>query len=291
MTTNSTNQNYHDDREIDTMLPQPNVGRALINELTQISGSMDRESSRSIVDLYYRLQEHRIAMGNQVRALDRNEKANDVPLYYYHQLHTLEKSIVPVLKAFSQSYTVGQWALAQHGIGPVLSAGLIAHIDINKAPTAGHIWSYAGLNPNQSWEKGQKRPWNAELKTLCWKIGQSFMKFHNNDNCFYGHLYKNDKNRRVEKNLNGEYAEHAAHILTTKNWRTETKTRLLLEQGTLPDAQIDAQARRYAVKMFLSHWHEIAYWDAFGKAPAAPYVLEHGGHAHYIAPPFKDEYI
>lgn len=280
---------YLTERDIDIMIPM--IDKTFNRELRNISGKMDREAARAIVDLYYRVQEHRIALAGQVRSLAKNSNSVEIPQYFLDQTTNLEKSIIPALEAFSQSYTVGRWASSQHGIGPVLSAGLIAHIDINKAPTAGHIWSYAGLNPNQVWEKGQIRPWNAELKVLCWKIGQSFMKFHNSDNCFYGHLYKKDKLRRIERNENGGNAEFAERLLNEKNYRGGTPTRARLEEGKLPDGQIDAQARRYAVKMFLSHWHEIAYWNEFGKAPAAPYVLEHGGHAHYIAPPFKDEFI
>ena len=280
---------YLEERDIDIMVPI--IDKTFNRELRNISGKMDRESSRSIVDLYYRVQEHRIALAGQVRSLAKESNSVEIPTHFLTQMLNLEKSIIPALESFSQSYAVGRWASSQHGIGPVLSAGLIAHIDINKAPTAGHIWSFAGLNPNQKWEKGQIRPWNAELKVLCWKIGQSFMKFHNNENCFYGHLYKQDKNRRVEMNENGQFAERAATILETKNWRGGTVSRDRLEKGMLPDAQIDAQARRYAVKIFLSHWHEIAYWNEFDKAPAAPYIIEHGGHAHYIAPPFKDAFI
>jgi len=280
---------YLDSRDIDVMVPI--VDKTFNRELRNISGQMDREASRSVVDLYYRVQEHRIALAGQVRSLAKEGRSVEIPTHFLDQMTNLEKSIIPALHAFAQSYTVGRWALAQHGIGPVLAAGLIAHIDINKAPTAGHVWSYAGLNPNQVWEKGQVRPWNAELKTLCWKIGQSFMKFHNNEASFYGHLYKKDKLRRIERNENGGNAEFAARLLNEKNYRGGTPTRGRLEAGMLPDGQIDAQARRYAVKMFLSHWHEIAYWAEFGKAPVAPYVIEHGGHAHYIAPPFKEEFI
>jgi len=284
-----TSLDYLEERYIDIFVPT--IDRTLSRELRNISGQMDREASRSIVDLYYRIQEHRIALAGQVRSLTKDEKSVEIPAHFLNQMMNLEKSIVPALQSFAQSYQVGRWSIAQHGIGPVLSAGLIAHIDINKAPTAGHIWSYAGLNPNQVWEKGQVRPWNAQLKVLCWKIGQSFMKFHNNENSFYGHLYKQDKLRRIERNESGGNAEFAARLLNEKNYRGGTITRERLESGMLPDAQIDAQARRYAVKMFLSHWHEIAYWAEFGKAPVAPYVLEHGGHAHYIAPPFKEEFI
>ena len=37
------------------------------------------------------------------------------------------------------------------GIGPVIAAGLLANIDIKQAPTVGHIWRFAGLDPTNKW--------------------------------------------------------------------------------------------------------------------------------------------
>ena len=56
--------------------------------------------------------------------------------------------------------------------------------------------------------------------------------------------------------------------------------------GKLPPAHIHARAKRYAVKLFLAHWHAVAYWYAMkGHAPK-PYILtKQGGHAHEIEVP------
>ena len=56
-----------------------------------------------------------------------------------------------------------------------ISAGLMANIDITKVQTAGQIQAFAGLDPTREWNKGEKRPYNARLKALCWKIGQCFI--------------------------------------------------------------------------------------------------------------------
>jgi len=54
----------------------------------------------------------------------------------------------------------------------------------------------------------------------------------------------------------------------------------------LPPAHIHARARRYAVKLFLSHYHHVAYEVATGQKPPKPYVLDRiPGHTHYVAPP------
>lgn len=260
------------------------IARLLNRDVMNMAVDLDSNSTRSLVDAYYTLQENRIAFAAQARELQKQDSPHELVAYLSTRIEILEKSLKRPLEAFASSTVAGSWALDQYGIGPVLAAGLLAHIDISKAPTAGSVWRYAGLDPTQTWEKGQKRPFNAELKTLCWKIGQSFMKFSGRDECFYGQLYKQDKIRRVEKNEAGDYAEFAKSILDKKNFKVN-QTRKTLESGKLSDAQIDAQARRFAVKIFLSHYHAVAYQDYHGRPAPRPYIIEHGGHAHEIAIP------
>lgn len=245
---------------------------------------MDQSSTRKLVDAYYTIQENRMAFSAQARELQSQGSPSELVEFLSYNLQLMENSLKYPLQYFAESTVAGSWAFSQYGIGPVLAAGLGAHIDITKAPTAGSVWRYAGLDPTQTWEKGQKRPFNAELKVLCWKIGQSFMKFHKKDQCFYGHLYKQDKDRRTEKNNAGDYADFAKQILDSKNFK-QNKTRSDLESGRLSDAQIDAQARRFAVKIFLSHYHAVAYQEHYGEPAPRPYIIAHGDHVHEIPIP------
>jgi hypothetical protein len=194
-----------------------------------------------------------------------------------------ERMIAAGLKRYADAHVPGVWAQSICGIGPVLSAGLLAHIDIEKAPTVGHIWRFAGLDPTVRWEKGEKRPWNARLKVLCWKIGDSFVKQSGRDRDIYGKVYRARKALETERNESGLFADQAAATLAAKQFRDETRKRY--ESGRLPDGRIDLRARRYAVKLFLSHYHHVAYECRYGEPPPKPYVLEHGGHAHFLRPP------
>ena len=256
----------------------------LARDVRTLSVDLDANSTRLIVDAYYTLQENRMAFAAQSRELQKIESPHELVAFLSYNLQIMEKALKYPLQKFAESSVAGEWAISQYGIGPVLAAGLGAHIDITKAPTAGSVWRYAGLDPTQKWEKGQKRPYNAELKTLCWKIGQSFMKFSGKDQCFYGQLYKQDKARRVAKNEAGDYADFAKEILETKNFKAN-QTRAKLESGTLSDAQIDAQARRFAVKIFLSHYHAVAFQAHHGEPAPRPYIIAHGDHVHEIAIP------
>ena len=123
--------------------------------------------ARYLVDLYYTMQEHRIATAAQGRSLDKGGEPHAAIAFFEGQMETLEHQVKSCLDVYSDSQPLGQWSRKVVGVGPVLAAGLLAHIDLTKAPTVGHIWRYAGLDPTCKWEKKTKRPWNAQLKVLC----------------------------------------------------------------------------------------------------------------------------
>jgi hypothetical protein len=256
----------------------------LSRDLVAAAKTLSDDEARFLVDAYYQMQDNRIRTAAQIRALTESGEPHDVLHWLTAQDSVLEQQIKRALGSYAESKPVGQWALSVYGIGPVLSAGLLAHIDITRAPTVGHIWSFAGLDPTKVWEKKTKRPWNASLKTLCWKIGQSFMKFSNQEECRYGHIYRERKQLELQRNEAGHFAEQARGALTRKRYGEETGARKSYEAGKLPPAHLDARARRYAVKLFLAHWHEVAYVAHYGAKPPLPYPIAILWHAHKIEP-------
>lgn len=253
-------------------------------DLIRAAAEMSPSDARYAVDLYYQVQDYRKATANQQRASESAQEPDSLVSWSLESFTTIENSIRSALGKYAEANRVGAWAIAQHGIGPVISAGLLAHIDITRSPTAGNLWSFAGLSPHQKWRKGQKRPWNARLKVLAWKIGDSFVKQSGAEACFYGHYYRERKAIEVARNEAGEYADIAARDLAERTFR-DRATKAVYEAGRLPDGRIDLRARRWAVKLFLAHYHHVAWEVEYGTAPPRPYVLEHGGHTHYIAPP------
>jgi hypothetical protein len=241
--------------------------------------------ARYLVDSYYTIQEYRKASGNQVFALTGTEEPHEVISWLQSQTLLLEGQIKNILDGWSNQQPLGQWARSITGIGPVIASGLLAHIDIMKAPTVGHIWRFAGLDPTSVWGKRQKRPWNAALKVLCWKIGESFVKVSTNANDVYGKVYIDRKGQEQAANEVGTFAEQAKKILETRKIGHDTDAYKAYSIGKLPPAHIHARAKRYAVKLFLAHYHHVAYELQFKTAPPRPYVIEHLGHVHFIAPP------
>lgn len=257
----------------------------LTRDLREAARTLTGQEARYLVDAYYQIQGYRVASNNQIRALSKAGEPHSVLLWLHDQTHTLEKQIHRALDAWSMSHPVGEWSRSIPGIGPVTAAGLLAHIDIRRAPTVGHIWRFAGLDPTAKWEKGKKRPWNADLKKICWHIGEAFVKVRDRDTHPYGRLFEHRKEVEQARNEAGEYADQAAAVLASKRIGKDTTAYEWYAAGKLPPGHIHARAKRYAVKIFLAHWHHVAYEAEFGTPPPKPYVIEHLGHADYIAPP------
>ena len=131
----------------------------------------------------------------------------------------------------------------------------------------------------------KRRPWNAQLKRLCWLLGESFTKTSSNENSFYGPIYRERKAQEIAANQQGAFADQAKATLEAKNIGKTTDAYKAYSEGRLPDARIHLRAQRVAVKLFLSHLHEVMYFVEFGQPAPRPYALEHLGHAHYTAPP------
>ena len=141
---------------------------------------------------------------------DKVPEPHDTIAWLFTQEQTLENQIKAALDVYGAGQPAGVWMRSIVGIGPVITAGFLAHIDAAKAPTVGHIWRFCGLDPTVKWDKGTKRPWNASLKRLCWIVGESFTKVSNHADDTYGKLYQQRKEREIARNEAGDYAEQAA---------------------------------------------------------------------------------
>lgn len=256
--------------------------KRLGKDLRDATRTLSDQEARFLVDAYYIIQEDRKRTGNQVRSM--GEEPHALLAWFFAQNKMLEGQLKAALERYSETKPIGAWMKKNYGIGPVIAAGLMAHIDIKEAPTVGHIWRFAGLDPTVTWKPKTKRPWNASLKTLCWHVGQCFMKFSNHPDCFYGHLYKQRKAYEVERNERGDNKELALKLVSKFDPKTEAYKHLT--NGKLPPGQIDARARRWAVKLFLSHVQAVWWEMNTGEKPPKPYILtKEGGHAHEVKPP------
>jgi Transposase IS116/IS110/IS902 family len=248
-----------------------------------LSLELSSNEVRFVVANYYDAQNMRKRADMQLRHLGSKDDVGGLLTYWSDSQAAVEEFLKKALGKYATNHPVGAWMLAQHGIGPIIASGLLAYIDITKAPTAGSIWRYAGLDPSIKWEKGQKRPWNAQLKQICYHAGQCFKRSSNSPNSFYGKLYREQKVKVINKNNAGEYAERAKTFVT----KSEDVKKKLAE-GKLPDSNLDSQATRFATKIFLNHLHAVMYWSTYRMAPPKPYAIAILGHAHEIIIPNVD---
>jgi hypothetical protein len=280
---------YVDDEEI--VEHAPAVIR-LTRDLALAARTMGPKEARFLVDAYYTSQDNRKRAANQARALAQGvevaegETAPEPHVlidWLFNQSRILEGQIKRALDEFTRAHVMGEWMRQIVGIGPVISAGILAHLETPR-PTAGRIYAFAGLaaEGQKPWKTGEKRPYNVQLKTLCWHSGQSFMKLSGRPDCFYGRIYKERKAFEQRMSDEGKRAATAAEWLprvgrTTEAWKHYSA-------GRLPPSQIDGRARRYAVKLFLSHMNEV-WLTKLGQPVVAPFPLARLGHADYIPPP------
>lgn len=142
-----------------------------------------REEARYFADLYYQVQDFRIAVANQISAIDRgqdqddkthkddkqrkNKNLIDTPAtmaFRHHllkQLVTIENDIKAALSDYSDRIPLGRYCKSIVGIGPIFATVICSGLDIpdkDQLPpdkqqfVVGNWISYVGLNDNN-------RPW------------------------------------------------------------------------------------------------------------------------------------
>lgn len=256
----------------------------LSKDIKTAISSVGIDEARYLVDTYYQLQHERITADARIRAVQ--EEPHALLDWLSSQFTTLENQIKYCLDKFSDNFEAGVWAKSQIGIGPVITAGLLANIDPQHCSHAAKIWRYAGLAPHYDWKKGEKRPYNARLKTLCaYKAGESFVKTCNHPEAFYGKIYKQRKELETLRNDNLEFADQAKAKLEKFNIGKTTEAYKHYSIGKLPPAHIHARARRVAVKLFVSHFAQVYFETTTGKPASLPYAIEYLEHDDYQAPP------
>jgi hypothetical protein len=351
-------------------------------DLKAVAESLTIPQARFVIDNYYTWQHNRIAAHNQAVALGKTNEPHLALDYVEAAFGKFEDDMKAMLDAFTRSQEMGIWARSIMGVGPVLAAALIAHLDITKAETVGHFWRFAGLDPTIKWlgTKGAaelvdrglhecgtdkvtadllawlseqthrrheivqkmctdpltgkysvatakkalaRRPWNASLKVVCWKLGESFNKVQNYESDYYGKKIAERGRYELKRNEKGEYADQCEQKL--KDYRIGQDTfaylyyagRLTPEMarevallktqaqreahakkiagpvgsGTpmLPPGHLFARRKRWGTKLFLAHYHGKAYRTHYKRREPKPYAIEHLGHTHFMPEPVVEK--
>jgi hypothetical protein len=265
------------------MIDRNETRNVLIDKIIK-AYELETKDVADAVELYYDAQKLRIIHANK----ERTEGPGELVSWFAYWLELGEKVIQSKLKGWvegPESSAEAKWSYSQIGIGPVIASGLAAHIDIEKAQSISAVWKFSGQAPGfDRKQKGTKLPYNARLKTLCWKLGESFVKVSGKEGATYGQLYAQFKLEEIARNETGKYKDAAARELASKKFKAEdsvTKKRLLA--GMLSDAHLHSRAKRRAVKIFLSHYWTMGR-QARGLPIRDPYSKGIQGHDGIIEP-------
>ena len=120
-------------------------------DLKAAAATLSPAEVRYYTSRYYQMQEERKRAALQMTAAQKQGKPNTLLLFDLQQSRKHERIIHTAMQINAQSSLAGRWLLSQFGVGPVIASGILAHLDITKAPYAGHFWSFAGLNAQQRW--------------------------------------------------------------------------------------------------------------------------------------------
>jgi len=269
---------------------------------------------KQLVSTYYGVQKVRVGMGNRIAGIVKEygetEYTNRL-VDVFETSEEIEKSIMkhvrPILKEFP---IYSMWLRHVKGIGDVLAAGLISGI---KTPARfeniSKLWKYCGYHvengraPRRT--AGSKVSWSPFMKTLCWKVGESFVKTKGYYRLAY-ETFRKDEERKSEEGMVKPIDDAVGFIakdeevinVISKSKQTESepafltksKVDMLKKKGIteirvgMTKSHVFARAKRKTVKLFLAHLWQV--WREIEDLPVTePYAHTLLGHADLIEPP------
>lgn len=217
----------------------------------------------------------RVAIQSRIRTLP--EVPNKALTFMLEEVKAREDNIRAILDEFTSSHPVGQQIKKIKGIGPVISAGLIAHIDMDIAQHVAQILAYGGYTEKAVWRKGEKRNFNMGFKKVLINLGRSFLFSSGYPDSYFGWQYKLLKARIIGLNETGAFKEKCEWKLANYNFDKTTTTYKSYVKGKLPPSHIIALAKFKTVSLFLGIMH--TYWSTVvlgrNMVPYPFYILKH----------------
>jgi len=157
------------------------------------------------------------------------------------------------------------WLEKIKGISSVLGSNLLKNFGYcENYQYVSSLWRHCGFDPDgaKGRRKGETISYNPKLKTLVWKIGDSFVKQRTQP---YRKIYDGEKSRQ--------------HKLMENESENAPKSK----------KHADLRSRRKMVKIFLQHYYLIGR-KLKGLSITEPYPFDKLGHKHFISPP-SDPFI
>lgn len=190
-----------------------------------------------------------------------------------------------IFDIYSNSSVTGRWLksikfFGSLGVFVLMSYGG-EHIKSGRFKTAGALWHYYGLTPSYSIKervlKYKKMP--KSMREYLFYLRYS-IKYK--DMSIYSDIYRMRLTYEIQRNESGgnaPYLENYAKVASVGRDIPENLKKFI-QEGKMPVYFLTNRATKYAVKVFLSHFHHVLYYETFKKLPPKPYVLDHISKSH-----------
>lgn len=168
------------------------------------------------------------------------------------------ETIIAVYNQKPPVFPIYNWLKQIKGISHLLSAQLIAYIDINKFRQVASLWHYCGMHVNNETHqapkrsKGNKIDWNPTMRMICYKISDSFIKQRTPK---YREIYDVEKAKQLilleETKL---FKKTKGSLSKSKSKEVQTNScvnTIVILSAPQSLGHADNRARRKAVKEFL----------------------------------------
>lgn len=175
--------------------------------------------------------------------------------------NVLRNIVCKIIEAIAQINPVVNWSLSIYGVGHIAAAVLYALLQIPKTKSIGSAWRYFGCAP------GYYQGYNKHGKWLSWFLGQYFQFYRKHPECYYGKIINYRFQYETLKNEAGDYKEYAEKYLNIIH--PNRRSYHVYKTGKLPYFHLVRRARRYAFKIFLSHYYILAYAQYYHKIPTS----------------------
>lgn len=236
-----------------------------------------------VVRQFYAVQEMRKAMSNRLQAYHKLDYYAEHAGEVYDQTLALEKSIEAIAAEMMTDEPIYQaWLSHVKGIGPTLSAAIIANIgSVDRFETISSLWAYAGLDVKDGQarkrRRGEMANWSADLRMLiAYKVPSQFIKATSS---FGRQLY--DQYKSFYEQTHDQKCPIWSHPDCKVN-KAETKA-TLNGKGCSRRGHIHNMTTRKLGKVFLSClW--LAWRKLEGLPVTEPYASKLPGHSHIIRP-------
>lgn len=233
----------------------------------------------------------KLRVATQVRNthLRKKQKQDKTTEQLEEELKKLESFVDKVVAEKIENHPAYPWFSRVKGIGKENIAKVVGLIDIVKAPHVSSLWKFAGFAPEDGKsmrpEKGHKLGYNAELRSMCWRLGRAIIRAQSgptpkSPNRKEGEYYKIYIKRKKQEELK---VEHDGLKIVPSARLPKRNGKKYEPEGVISLGHVDNRAERWMIKIVLQHLWVI--WRKALKLPVTePYAMDKLKHNHYYDP-------